>query len=77
MGIDISAQMIRLAREQENEHPLGIEYLVKDALELSKIGGFDRVFSSYLLAYAQPLHGCTGGTNGAIAILTRFFDLKK
>ncbi|MEA5469532.1 class I SAM-dependent methyltransferase [Spirulina sp. 06S082] len=53
VGVDISPKMIELAREQENEHPLGIEYIVKDALELGKIGEFDRVVSSYLLSYAQ------------------------
>ncbi|WP_204106306.1 MULTISPECIES: class I SAM-dependent methyltransferase [Spirulina sp. CCY15215] len=53
VGVDISSKMIELAREQENERPLGIEYIVRDALKLGKIGEFDRVVSSYLLAYAQ------------------------
>jgi ubiquinone/menaquinone biosynthesis C-methylase UbiE len=53
VGVDVSAQMIALAKKQEKERPLGIEYRVKDAIALGKIGEFDCAISSYLLAYAQ------------------------
>lgn len=53
VGVDISAEMIRLAREQEQHHPLGIDYLLGDALTLGSIGKFDLVVASYLLNYAQ------------------------
>jgi 2-polyprenyl-3-methyl-5-hydroxy-6-metoxy-1,4-benzoquinol methylase len=53
VGVDISAQMIRLAQQQEHAQPLGIEYHVADAVRLGKIGAFDRVTASYFLHYAQ------------------------
>jgi SAM-dependent methyltransferase len=53
VGIDISAEMIRLAQQNEDTQPLGIEYRVADAATLGKIGSFDRVAASYLLHYAQ------------------------
>ena len=53
VGADISAQMIALARQQEEAQPLGIEYQVADAATLGKIGEFDRVTAIYLLHYAQ------------------------
>jgi 2-polyprenyl-3-methyl-5-hydroxy-6-metoxy-1,4-benzoquinol methylase len=53
MGVDISAQMIGLAQQQERAQPLGIEYQVADAARLGKVGEFDRVTASYFLHYAQ------------------------
>ncbi|HEX6369192.1 MAG TPA: class I SAM-dependent methyltransferase [Longimicrobium sp.] len=53
VGVDISAQMIGLARQQEQAQPLGIEYHVADAATLGKIGEFDRVTASYFLHYAR------------------------
>ena len=53
VGVDISAKMIALAKQQEKEHPLGIDYFVSDVMELEKIGRFDLVVASYLLNYAQ------------------------
>ena len=53
VGVDISAQMIRLAQQHEHAQPLGIEYQVADAARLGKIGAFDRVTASYFLHYAQ------------------------
>jgi len=43
MGVDISAQMIALARQREDAEPMGIEYRVADAATLGKIDSFDRV----------------------------------
>ena len=53
VGVDISEQMIGLARQQEEAQPLGIEYRVADAAMLGEIGRFDRVTASYFLHYAQ------------------------
>src|SRR5262249_54174167 len=43
VGVDISEEMIRLARAQEAEQRLGIEYIRSSAQELGKIGEFDLV----------------------------------
>ena len=45
--------MIQLAKKQEKNEPLGVEYLVGDVMELEKVGSFDLVVASYLLNYAQ------------------------
>ena len=53
MGVDISARMIELAKQQEAANPLMIDYIVGDVLKLWEIGRFDLVVASYLLNYAQ------------------------
>lgn len=53
LGIDLSQGMIDLARQQEAEHRLGIDYVVGDACELPGGGEFDLVVSAYLLNYAR------------------------
>lgn len=53
VGVDLSAQMINLAQQQERSAPLGIDYLCRNVLELGKIGEFDLVVASFLLNYAQ------------------------
>lgn len=53
LGVDISAAMVELAREQERASPLGIEYRVADACELPALGPFDVVCAAYLLHYAR------------------------
>ncbi len=53
VGVDVSEQMIGLARGQEQAQPLGIEYRVADAATLGTIGEFDRVTASYFLHYAR------------------------
>jgi SAM-dependent methyltransferase len=52
LGVDISPEMIRLAREQEQAAPLGITYQVGDAAALPRLGSFDLVTAVYLLNYA-------------------------
>jgi SAM-dependent methyltransferase len=52
LGVDISPEMIRLARQQEQAEPLGITYQVSDAVALSPLGPFDLVTAVYLLNYA-------------------------
>lgn len=53
MGVDLSHGMIDLARGQELEHQLGIEYTVADARALPADDQFDLVVSAYLLNYAR------------------------
>ncbi|HEX6746973.1 MAG TPA: class I SAM-dependent methyltransferase [Longimicrobium sp.] len=53
VGVDVSAEMVGLARRQEEAQPLGIEYHVADVAALGRIGSFDRVTAAYLLNYAR------------------------
>jgi SAM-dependent methyltransferase len=52
LGVDISPEMIRLARQQEQAEPLGITYQVGDAVTLPPLGSFDLVTAVHLLTYA-------------------------
>ncbi len=57
-GVDVSAAMIELAREEERRAPLGIQYqccAVEDLPELPCAGGFDVVLAAYLLHYAPSV----------------------
>ena len=53
VGVDRSEGMIALARDQESEHPLGIEYVVQDCRSLVLPVEFDVATAAYLLNYAQ------------------------
>lgn len=52
LGVDNSEGMIAYARHLEEQEPLQVEYVVKDAAELSAVGKFDCVVGTYLLHYA-------------------------
>ena len=52
-GVDISAEMIRLAEEEENARPLGCKYLNRDVAELEIAESVDIVAAMYLLNYAK------------------------
>src|SRR5262245_57778443 len=52
IGVDISPEMVRLARAKEQEEPTGVEYCVGDATALPVLGAFDLVTAVYLLNYA-------------------------
>jgi ubiquinone/menaquinone biosynthesis C-methylase UbiE len=52
-GVDLSARMVELARAQEAERPLGIEYLVGDARDLGLAPEHDVAVAAYLLNYAR------------------------
>jgi ubiquinone/menaquinone biosynthesis C-methylase UbiE len=52
-GVDLSQGMLGLARAQEAEHQLGIEYVLGDAREIERAGEFDLVVAAYLLNYAH------------------------
>ena len=53
VGVDISHGMIDLARTEETQRPLGIDYLVDDVKKLDLHEQFDLVFAAYLLNYAS------------------------
>ncbi|HEY0606613.1 MAG TPA: class I SAM-dependent methyltransferase [Herpetosiphonaceae bacterium] len=52
VGVDLSEKMIELARAQETQQPLGIEYHVGNVAGLGRLGAFDLVTAVYLLVYA-------------------------
>jgi ubiquinone/menaquinone biosynthesis C-methylase UbiE len=52
-GMDLSQGMIDLARTQESEQQMGIEYIVADARKLSGLEPFDLTVAAYLLNYAS------------------------
>jgi len=52
-GVDLSQGMIDLARTQESQHQLGIDYVVADAREFSQTEPFDLTVAAYLLNYAS------------------------
>ena len=52
-GVDLSAHMVELARAQEAQHSLGIEYLVGDARDLGLAPEHDLAVAAYLLNYAR------------------------
>jgi toxoflavin synthase len=52
-GIDLSARMIELARAQEAQHSLGIQYRVGDARDLGLAPEHDLAVAAYLLNYAR------------------------
>ncbi len=58
LGIDISKEMIRLAKNQEKKEKLGIDYIKKDARKLEKLGNFDLVTATLLLHYAKTKKNC-------------------
>jgi ubiquinone/menaquinone biosynthesis C-methylase UbiE len=51
-GVDLSEGMVALARRQEAESPLGIEYLVGDGRDLRLPQPYDLAVAAYLLNYA-------------------------
>jgi ubiquinone/menaquinone biosynthesis C-methylase UbiE len=53
LGIDLSERMIELAREQERNEPLSIDYQVGDARALDAEGSLDLLFAAYLLNYSS------------------------
>jgi len=52
-GVDLSEQMIALARDSEAEQGLGIDYAVGDARTLPAHAEYDLAVAAYLLNYAR------------------------
>ena len=53
VGVDLSHEMIALARVEEEGHPAGIDYLVQDGRCLTLAAEFDLAVAAYLLNYAR------------------------
>lgn len=53
VGVDLSAKMIELARASESQLPLGVEYVIGDAIDYQPDEPFDIVSAGYLLNYAD------------------------
>jgi toxoflavin synthase len=53
VGVDLSRGMIDLARREEADSPLGVEYHVGDAAALELREPFHAVFAAYLFNYAR------------------------
>jgi toxoflavin synthase len=52
-GVDLSPKMIELARSNEAEEPLGIEYLVGDGRDMKFGPAYDVAVAAYFLNYAH------------------------
>jgi len=56
VGVDISPDMVEMARQTEAQDPLGnVEYYVRDAADLETLGQFDVAVAVYLFHYATSL----------------------
>jgi ubiquinone/menaquinone biosynthesis C-methylase UbiE len=64
VGVDLSHAMIELARAEERNHPLGIEYQLQDARDLRLNQEFDLAIAAYLLNYARSREELTSMTQG-------------
>jgi toxoflavin synthase len=64
VGVDLSEEMIRAARSQEEKERLGVEYVVADAGALGHLGDFDLVTGIHLLHYANSLEHLNGTCQG-------------
>lgn len=53
LGVDLSPEMIRVARAAEHEQPSGVEYQVADVGALGEVGRFDGALGVYLLHYSR------------------------
>ena len=53
LGVDVSAEMIRLAEAEERARPTGCRYLIRDAAVLVLDEPVDLVVAMYLLNYAR------------------------
>ncbi|APR82870.1 Methyltransferase [Minicystis rosea] len=60
VGVDLSDDMLRVAREEEAQRPLGAVYRAQDAAALSLGEIFDRVLAVYLLHYASSREQLAG-----------------
>jgi toxoflavin synthase len=52
LGVDLSAEMLRVARSAEEQERLGIEYAQHDVGTMPKLGDFDGALGAHLLHYA-------------------------
>lgn len=55
-GIDVSAEMIALAQQEERRHGLGIDYQVADVATMATTEKYSLVSAAYLLHYAPDVN---------------------
>ena len=55
LGVDLSPQMIDLARDQERQEPLGVDYETGDASCMGSLGSFDIATAVFLFNYAETI----------------------
>lgn len=60
LGVDVSAEMLRVARAAEEQEPLGIDYHQHDVGTMPKLGDFDGVLGAHLLHYARDAEHLRG-----------------
>jgi SAM-dependent methyltransferase len=60
LGVDLSEDMLRIAREEEAARPVGAEYQAQDAAALALGETFDRALAVYLLHYAGTREALAG-----------------
>ena len=68
-GVDISAEMVHLAREAERRQPLGCRYVHQDAAEFAPDEPADIVTAAYLFNYASTRTQLLGMCRAARAAL--------
>lgn len=60
VGVDLSPEMIGIARAREAAEGLGVEYVVGDGSALTGLGGADLVTAVYLFPYAADPRALSG-----------------
>ncbi|CAG8836358.1 34187_t:CDS:2, partial [Racocetra persica] len=56
IGVDISSVMINIGKQiEEKTGGSKIQYIVKDVVDIGKLGEFDVVWASFLLSYAKNI----------------------
>jgi toxoflavin synthase len=66
LGVDISAEMIRLAEAEDVD---GVQYLAADVATMGVLGSFDLAFAGFLLHYAPNVDGLRAMCAGIAANL--------
>jgi len=70
LGVDLSQGMIDLALSEEQERPLGIEYVCCDAAKVGEHAkGYDVIIAAYLLNYASSYEELLGFCQAIYAAL--------
>ncbi|GAA0348418.1 class I SAM-dependent methyltransferase [Streptomyces blastmyceticus] len=69
-GVDISGEMVALARRAESEEPRGITYHVHDVARMPCLGSFDVATAVWLFNYASSIHEMTRMFRGIRTNLT-------
>lgn len=71
IGVDVSPEMVAIARQREQEHRQGIQYQVANAAQLSQLGEFNVVTAIYLLNYASTRDELLSMCRGAYSNLVQ------